>query len=98
VNLPGGKVDVSSGVGFVGADPLPLVRVKVTDTEGNAIVIWLTPVAAREVGVDLIGSATASLGDAGVRIAAKQMGIDGDSIIGEMRRVAQRTLGAGGGE
>lgn len=96
MRLSGGNVDVTAGTGFRGDDPLALVRLTVQPAEGGQpVVIWMRPIEARAVGLDLIGAGHASIADSVIRRTAKRHGIDGDSLIGELRALTNAELGPG---
>jgi hypothetical protein len=93
--LSGGDVDVSAGTGFSKGTPLPLVRLTVTNTLGESVTIWMRPIEARAVGLDMIGGAHAAISDAAIRVMAKDHGLDGDSLIEIARRMTTDALGEG---
>jgi hypothetical protein len=100
VKLPRGEVDVSAGTGFTDGKITALVRVTVRSAEdlasgAEARVVWLRPIEARAVGLDLIGAAHAAIADAGVRAMARKHGLDGDSLIGLQRAITEAELGEG---
>ena len=93
--LSGGDVDVTAGTGFRQGEPLPLVRLTVTTTAGESVLIWMRPIEARAVGLDMIGAAHAAINDAAVRVMAKDHGLDGDGLIEIARRMTTDALGEG---
>lgn len=97
VKLARGDVDVTAGTGFrEGTGEIePLVRLTVTNSDGDSAHLWLRPYEARVVGLDLIGGAHASIADAAVRFMAKEHGLDGDSLIGLQRAATEAALGPG---
>jgi hypothetical protein len=97
MRLSGGDVDVTAGSGVRRGDFLPLVRLTVTsnDEPGNPTVMWVRPLEARAIGLDLIGAAHASLADNVLRVLAKKHGLDGDGLIGTLRVVTEEELGPG---
>lgn len=95
MRLSGGDVDVTAGTGFRKEVPVPLVRLTVTAEGGAPVVVWIHPLEARAIGLDLIGAAHAAIGDAQIRIIAKRHGLDGDGLIGEHRSRTEAELGPG---
>ena len=93
--LSGGDVDVTLWTRFAKGQPMPLVRLTVTTTDGESVLIWMRPIEARAVGLDMIGAAHAAISDAAVRVMAKDHGLDGDSLIEIMRRMTIDALGEG---
>lgn len=95
MRLSGGDVDVTAGTGFRKEEPVPLVRLTVTAEGGTPALIWMRPLEARAIGLDLIGAAHASIGDCQIRLIAKRHGLDGDGLIGEHRFRTEAELGPG---
>jgi hypothetical protein len=96
VKLSGGDVDVTAGTGFRAGDPIALVRLTVASYDHpQSVVIWLRPLEARAIGLDLIGAGHSSIADAVSRRTAKDHGLDGDSLIGELRQLTTEELGPG---
>jgi len=96
VKIPGGDVDVASGSGFRSGDIVPLVRLTVTPSDGREpITIFMRPLEARMVGLDLIGAGHAAMADNVLRVIAKQHGLDGDGMIGLLHGVTEEELGPG---
>jgi hypothetical protein len=95
MRLSGGNVDVTAGTGFSKDEPVPLVRLTVHTAEGASAQIWIRPLEARAIGLDLIGAAHASIGDCQIRLIAKRQGLDGDGLIGEHRFRTEAELGPG---
>lgn len=96
MRLSGGDVDVTAGTGFRKDTPLPLVRLTVQRGDGGEpVVVWMRPLEARAIGLDMIGAAHASISDAAIRVMAKEHGLDGDTLIGIQRRLTTETLGPG---
>jgi hypothetical protein len=96
MKLREGDVDVTAGTGFRGDTPVPLVRLTVTTTEPDQVAtIWMRPLEARAIGLDLIGAAHGSIGDCQIRLIAKREGLDGDGLIGEHRFRTEAELGPG---
>jgi len=89
-------VDVTAGTAFREGDLLPLVRLTVTNEEGReSVVAWLSPNEARAVGLDLIGAGHAAIADAELRAVAKRHGLDGDTLIADLRGRTDLELGPG---
>ena len=86
MKLEGGSVDVVSGVAFVKGEPMPLVRLAMSDDEGGGE-IWMPPHAARKIGMDLISAAHQSLADSMIRVIAQETGLDGDGLIDRLRQI-----------
>lgn len=95
MKLSGGDVDVTAGTAFRGETPIPLVRLTVKTEDGSEARVWLRPIEARAVGLDLIGGAHAAIGDTVIRRVAKRHGIDGDDVIAEQRFTTVAELGEG---
>lgn len=95
MKLTGGEIDVTAGTGFRGEEPVALVRLTVSPTDGEPVRVWLRPLEARAIGLDLIGAAHASIADTVIRRTAKRHGLDGDDVIGELRLTTTAELGPG---
>jgi hypothetical protein len=95
VKLSGGDVDVTAGTGFLGETVIPLVRLTVKGAGGEPVVVWIRPLEARAIGLDLIGAAHSAIADAHVRRIARRHGLDGDGLVGGLRELTTETLGPG---
>lgn len=92
MKLDGGNVDVRSGAGVSNGKFLPLVRMTVSNDDGSEIVLHLTPIKARRIGLDLLSAATTSWADAGMRIYAKDHGLDGDGMVSQVTTLVKVAL------
>lgn len=95
MRLTGGDVDVTAGTGFRAGSPIPLIRLTVTAEGGEPQVVWIRPLEARAIGLDLIGAAHSAIADSQLRSIAKAHGFDGDTLIGELRFRTEAELGPG---
>ena len=93
--LSGGDIDVTAGTGFRSGEPIALVRLTVETGDGQSAQVWIRPLEARMVGLDLIGAAHSSIADCELRTLAKAQGLDGDGLIGALRKRTEADLGPG---
>jgi hypothetical protein len=85
VRLPsGGEVVVASGVAVTKGEIMPLVRLR-TERDGVTLDLYIRPVQARRIGLDLLSAAVAAQHDAAIRTLARGTGMDGDSIVAAMK-------------
>jgi hypothetical protein len=97
MKLSGGDVDVTAGTGFRKGEPSALVRLTVFshDDPDKVVALWIRPLEARAIGLDLIGAAHASMADTVLRAIAQGHGLDGDGLIAMLRAVTDEELGPG---
>lgn len=90
MGIPGADVNVTSGTGVRGSTGgmVPLVSLTIDAGGGVVAVATMGPEQARSIGLDLIAAATHAAADTALRIEAKRRGLDGDTLVLDLRRLA----------